>query len=328
VRWQETREITYGESLREALREEMLRDETVFVLGEDVAVHGGDFGVTKGLLEEFGEKRVRDTPISETAIIGLSLGAALVGMRPVAEIMFSDFLGVCMDQILNQVAKMRYMSGGQVKTPMVIRTAFGAGISAGPQHSQSPEAMFMHIPSLQVVIPSNPYDAKGLLKTAIRSDSPTMFFEHKLLYNSKGQVPETEYYVPFGKAEIKREGRDVTVLATALMVNKALSAAQQLEKEGISAEVIDPKTLTPFDKDTLMSSVKKTGRFVVVHEAWKRCGVGAEFASMVAEEAMDYLDAPIRRVAGMEVPAPFSPALEKYVIPNENDIVRAVQEIV
>jgi len=322
------REITYVDALREAIREEMLKDETVFVLGEDIAVHGGDFGVTKGLLEEFGENRVRDTPISETAIVGLSLGAASVGMRPVAEIMFSDFLGVCMDQILNQAAKIRYMSGGQVKTPIVIRTAFGAGVSAGPQHSQSPEAFFMHIPGLQVAMPSNPYDAKGLLKTAIRSDNPVIFFEHKLLYGIKGRVPETEYCVPFGKAEIRRDGKDVTVLATALMVNKALAAAEQLEKEGITAEVIDPKTLTPFDKEVLMNSVKKTGRFVVVHEAWKRCGVGAEFASMVAEEAMDYLDAPVKRVGGLNVPAPFSPALEKYVIPNENDIVKAVREIV
>jgi pyruvate dehydrogenase E1 component beta subunit len=322
------REINYVDALHEAIREEMLRDETVFVLGEDIAVHGGDFGVTKGLLEEFGENRVRDTPISETAIIGLSLGAASAGMRPIAEIMFSDFLGVCMDQILNQVAKMRYMSGGQVKTPIVIRTAFGAGISAGPQHSQSPEAFFVHIPGLQVVIPSNPYDAKGLLKTAIRSDNPVVFFEHKLLYSIKGPVPEAEYCIPFGKAETKREGKDVTILATGLMVNKALAASQKLEREGISAEVIDPRTLEPFDKDALMNSVKKTGRFVVVHEAWRRCGVGAEFAAMVAEELMDYLDAPVKRVCGMSVPAPFSPALEKYVIPNENDIVKAVQEIV
>jgi len=322
------REITFGDALREAIREEMKRDETVFVLGEDIALHGGDFGVTKGLLEEFGETRVKDTPISETAIVGLSLGASSVGMRPVAEIMFSDFLGVCMDQILNQAAKMRYMSGGQVKTPIVIRTAFGAGISAGPQHSQSPEAFFMHIPGLQVVMPSDPYDAKGLLKTAIRSDNPVIFFEHKLLYRYKDQVPETEYTVPFGKAQVKKEGKDVTVLATALMVNKASIAATQLEKEGISLEIIDPRTLAPFDKETLMKSVKKTGRFIVVHEAWKTCGVGAEFASLVAEEAMDYLDAPVKRIGGMNVPTPFSPALEKCVIPNENDIIKAAREIV
>ena len=321
------RKISFGEALREALQEEMRRDETVFVLGEDIALHGGDFGVTKGLLDEFGEKRVRDTPISETAIVGLSLGAASVGMRPVAEIMFSDFLGVCMDQILNQVSKMRYMSGGQVKTPVVIRTAFGAGISAGPQHSQSPEAFFVHIPGLQVVMPSTPYDAKGLLKTAIRNDNAVIFFEHKLLYGVKGNVPEQEYLVGFGEADIKRNGTDVTIVATGLMVKEALAAAETLEKDGLTAEVIDPRTLVPLDEKTLINSVKKTGRAVVVHEAWKRSGFGAEIAAMIMEEAMDYLDAPVKRVGGLNVPTPFSPALEKYVVPNENDIVKAVKEI-
>lgn len=321
------RKISFGEALREALQEEMRRDETVFVLGEDIALHGGDFGVTKGLLDEFGEKRVRDTPISETAIVGLSLGAASVGMRPVAEIMFSDFLGVCMDQILNQVSKMRYMSGGQVKTPVVIRTAFGAGISAGPQHSQSPEAFFVHIPGLQVVMPSTPYDAKGLLKTAIRNDNAVIFFEHKLLYGVKGDVPEQEYLIGFGEADIKRSGTDVTIVATGLMVKEALAAAETLEKGGLAAEVIDPRTLVPLDEKTLINSVKKTGRVVVVHEAWKRGGFGAEIAAMMMEEAMDYLDAPVKRVGGLNVPTPFSPALEKYVVPNENDIVKAVKEI-
>ncbi len=321
------RKISFGEALREALQEEMRRDETVFVLGEDIALHGGDFGVTKGLLDEFGEKRVRDTPISETAIVGLSLGAASVGMRPVAEIMFSDFLGVCMDQILNQVSKMRYMSGGQVKTPVVIRTAFGAGISAGPQHSQSPEAFFVHIPGLQVVMPSTPYDAKGLLKTAIRNDNAVIFFEHKLLYGVKGDVPEQEYLIGFGEADIKRNGTDVTIVATGLMVKEALAAAETLEKDGLAAEVIDPRTLVPLDEKTLINSVKKTGRAVVVHEAWKRSGFGAEIAAMIMEEAMDYLDAPVKRVGGLNVPTPFSPALEKYVVPNENDIVKAVKEI-
>jgi len=321
------RKISFGEALREALQEEMRRDETVFVLGEDIALHGGDFGVTKGLLDEFGEKRVRDTPISETAIVGLSLGAASVGMRPVAEIMFSDFLGVCMDQILNQVSKMRYMSGGQVKTPVVIRTAFGAGISAGPQHSQSPEAFFVHIPGLQVVMPSTPYDAKGLLKTAIRNDNPVIFFEHKLLYGVKGDVPEQEYLIGFGEADIKRNGTDVTIVATGLMVKEALAAAETLEKDGLTAEVIDPRTLVPLDEKALINSVKKTGRAVVVHEAWKRSGFGAEIAAMIMEEAMDYLDAPVKRVGGLNVPTPFSPALEKYVVPNENDIVKAVKEI-
>jgi len=321
------RKISFGEALREALQEEMRRDETVFVLGEDIALHGGDFGVTKGLLDEFGEKRVRDTPISETAIVGLSLGAASVGMRPVAEIMFSDFLGVCMDQILNQVSKMRYMSGGQVKTPVVIRTAFGAGISAGPQHSQSPEAFFVHIPGLQVVMPSTPYDAKGLLKTAIRNDNAVIFFEHKLLYGVKGDVPEQEYLIGFGEADTKRNGTDVTIVATGLMVKEALAAAETLEKDGLTAEVIDPRTLVPLDEKTLINSVKKTGRAVVVHEAWKRSGFGAEIAAMIMEEAMDYLDAPVKRVGALNVPTPFSPALEKYVVPNENDIVKAVKEI-
>ena len=321
------RKISFGEALREALQEEMRRDETVFVLGEDIALHGGDFGVTKGLLDEFGEKRVRDTPISETAIVGLSLGAASVGMRPVAEIMFSDFLGVCMDQILNQVSKMRYMSGGQVKTPVVIRTAFGAGISAGPQHSQSPEAFFVHIPGLQVVMPSTPYDAKGLLKTAIRNDNAVIFFEHKLLYGVKGDVPEQEYLIGFGEACIRRNGTDVTIVATGLMVKEALAAAETLEKDGLTAEVIDPRTLVPLDEKTLINSVKKTGRAVVVHEAWKRSGFGAEIAAMIMEEAMDYLDAPVKRVGGLNVPTPFSPALEKYVVPNEKDIVKAVKEI-
>jgi len=321
------RKISFGEALREALQEEMRRDETVFVLGEDIALHGGDFGVTKGLLNEFGEKRVRDTPISETAIVGLSLGAASVGMRPVAEIMFSDFLGVCMDQILNQVSKMRYMSGGQVKTPVVIRTAFGAGISAGPQHSQSPEAFFVHIPGLQVVMPSTPYDAKGLLKTAIRNDNAVIFFEHKLLYGVKGDVPEQEYLIGFGEADTKRNGTDVTIVATGLMVKEALAAAETLEKDGLTAEVIDPRTLVPLDEKTLINSVKKTGRAVVVHEAWKRSGFGAEIAAMIMEEAMDYLDAPVKRVGALNVPTPFSPALEKYVVPNENDIVKAVKEI-
>jgi pyruvate/2-oxoglutarate/acetoin dehydrogenase E1 component len=321
------RKISFGEALREALQEEMRRDANVFLLGEDIGLQGGDFGVTKGLQAEFGENRVRDTPISETAIVGLSLGAACVGMRPVAEIMFSDFLGVCMDQILNQVSKMRYMSGGQVKTPIVIRTAFGAGISAGPQHSQSPEAFFMHIPGLQVVMPSTPYDAKGLLKTAIRSDNPVIFFEHKLLYSDKGEVPEQEYTLPFGQAEVKREGTDITIISAGLMTKKMLTAAEILNKNGVSAEAIDLRTLTPIDRKTVMTSVKKIGRAVVVHEAWKTCGFGAEIATIIMEEGMDYLDAPVKRVAGLNVPTPFSPALERFVIPNENDIVRAVKEI-
>lgn len=322
------RKITYKEALREALREEMRRDPTVFLLGEDIGRHwGGAFKVTKGLAEEFGDERVRDTPISESAIIGAAVGAAITGTRPVAEIMFGDLTALAMDQIANQAAKIHYMFGGQVKVPLVIRTPFGAGVNIAAHHSQSLEAWFMHVPGLYVAVPSTPYDAKGLLKTAIRGSNPVFFCEHKLLYPMEDEVPETEYTVPFGVADMKREGSDVTIVATLYMVHKALNAAKELEAEGISVEVVDPRTLAPLDKHTIIGSVKKTGRLVVVSEDCKTAGVSAEIAAVVAEEAIDYLDAPIKRVAEPDTPIPFSPPLEQYVIPNEKSIIKAVKEI-
>jgi len=323
------RRITYRDALREALREEMLRDETVFVLGEDVGRYWeGAFRVTKGLAEEFGDERVRDTPISESAIIGVAAGAAITGMRPVAEIMFGDLSALAMDQIANQVAKMRYMFGGQAKVPVVIRTPFGAGVNIASHHSQSLEAWFMHVPGLKIAMPSTPYDAKGLLKTAIRGDDPVMFFEHKLLYPVEGEIPQEEYTIPFGVADVKREGQDITIVATLYMVHKALSAAEILAKEGIDAEVVDPRTLVPLDKQAIVDSVKKTGRIAIVTEDCKTAGVSAEIAAVVAEEALDYLDAPIKRVAEPDTPIPFSPPLEQFVIPNEKSIIKAVKEIV
>jgi len=307
----------------------MLRDETVFVLGEDVGRYWkGAFGVTKGLAEEFGDERVRDTPISESAIIGVATGAAITGMRPVAEIMFGDLSALAMDQIANQAAKLRYMFGGQIKVPLVIRMPFGAGVNIAAHHSQSLEAWFMHVPGLKIAVPSTPYDVKGLLKTAIRDDNPVMFFEHKLLYSVKGPVPEEEYTVPLGVADVKRDGEDVTIIATLYMVHKSLAAAEELSKQGISVEVVDPRTLVPLDKQTIVNSVKKTGRIVIVTEDCRTGGVSAEIAAVVAEEAVDYLDAPVKRVAEPDTPIPFSPPLEKFVIPDENRIIGAVKEVV
>jgi pyruvate/2-oxoglutarate/acetoin dehydrogenase E1 component len=323
------RKITYREALREALREEMQRDSTVFLLGEDIGRYwGGAFKVTEGLAEEFGDERVRDTPISESAIIGTAVGAAITGMHPVAEIMFGDLTALAMDQIANQAAKIRYMFGGQAKCPLVIRTPFGAGVNIASHHSQSLEAWFMHVPGLHVAMPSTPYDAKGLLKTAIRGNNPVFFCEHKLLYPVEGDVPEEEYSIPFGVADVKKEGADVTIVATLYMVHKALNAAKQLEKEGVDAEVVDPRTLTPLDKEAIIRSVKKTGRLVIVSEDCKTAGVSAEIAAIVAEEAIDYLDAPIKRVAEPDTPIPFSPPLEQYVIPDEKAIIRAVKKVV
>lgn len=307
----------------------MNRDKTVFLLGEDIGRYwGGAFGVTKGLAEEFGDERVRDTPISESAIIGVGVGAAITGMRPVAEIMFGDLSALAMDQICNQAAKIRYMFGGQAKVPLVIRTPFGAGVNIASHHSQSLEAWFMHTSGLYVAVPSTPYDAKGLLKTAIRGDNPVFFVEHKLLYPVKGMIPEEDYTVPFGRADVKREGADVTIFATLYMVHKALAAAEKLSEEGISAEVVDPRTLSPLDKSTLVKSVKKTGRIVIVTEDCKTAGVSAEIAAVVAEEALDYLDAPIKRVAEPDTPIPFSPSLEQFVIPDEKSIMKAVKETI
>jgi pyruvate/2-oxoglutarate/acetoin dehydrogenase E1 component len=320
------KEVTYSEALREALREEMRRDETVFIFGEDVR---GAMWCTSRLVEEFGNDRVRDTPISEGAIVGCAIGAARTGLRPVAEIMFDDLLPLAAEQIINQAARMRYMFGEtNTSLPVVIRSVGGSGPGLAGHHSSSLADWFMHIPGLKVAVPSTPYDAKGLLKTAIRGNDPVLFFEHKQLYATRGPVPEEEYTIPLGKADIKREGKDVTIAATSWMVLKALGAAEKLAKDGVSAEVVDPRTLVPLDKKSILDSVKKTGRFVVVHESWKTCGMGSELAAIVAEEALDSLDAPIKRVAAKTAPIPLSPPLEQYVLPSEDDIVKAVREVV
>lgn len=320
------REITYLESIKESMCQEMRRNEDVFILGEDIGVFGGAFGVTRGMIEEFGPDRVRNTPISEDAISGCAVGAALMGMRPILELQFSDFITCAMDNIVNQAAKTRYMFGGKGKVPMVVRTPAGSGVGLAAQHSQSLEAWMAHIPGLKVVQPSTPYDAKGLLKAAMDDDNPVMFYEHKLLYGVKGQVPEEQYSIPLGKADIKRSGTDVTIVATSIMLHRSLEAAAYLEKEGINVEVIDPRTLVPLDEETIINSVKKTGRVVVVHEAVKRGGYGAEIASMIAEsEAFDYLDAPIQRLGGLAVPTPFNSMLEKKVVPQVENIIHAVK---
>ena len=321
------RELTYRDALNEALREEMARDGDVFLLGEDIAEFGGSYKVTQGLMEEFGRERVRNTPISEQAIVGAALGAALIGMRPVAELMYIDFSGVAMDQIVNQVAKVRYMFGGKANTSLVLRTQGGAGRSSAAQHAQSLEAWFVHVPGLKVVMPSTPYDAKGLLKSAIRDDDPVFFIEHKMLYAETGPVPEEEYLIPLGRADVKREGRDATIVSTSRMIHRSLQAAEVLAGEGIEVEVVDPRTLFPLDRETILASIRKTSRLVIVHEAVKRCGWGAEIAAMAAEEAMDYLDAPIRRVAALETPVPFAPNLEDIVIPNVDRIVEGVRAL-
>ena len=320
-------EVTYVESLRRTLREEMERDPSLTLIGEDIGRYGGIFGVTKGLLEEFGHHRVRSTPISESAIIGSALGAAMTGIRTVAEIMYIDFTTCAMDQIVNQVAKMRYMSGGKAKIPLVIRTQGGGGRGNAAQHSQSLEALFLHIPGLKIVMPSTPYDARGLLKAAIRDDNPVMFIEHKLLYATKGSVPDGEYLIPFGQADIKRRGKDVTVITISFMVTKALKAAESLAKEGIEVEVIDLRTLVPLDLETTLQSIRKTNRAVIVHEGCRRGGVGAEIASRISEEAFDYLDAPIERVGSLDVPIPYSEPLEIAVIPGEEKIISAVKKV-
>src|SRR5947209_9390586 len=300
------RQLTYAEALNEALREEMRRDPAVFVMGEDVAVWGGGgvFGVTKGLVDEFGTQSVRDTPSSEEAIAAVAIGAAATGSRPVAEIMYVDFIGLAMEPIVNQAAKLRYMFGGKAKVPVVIRAQEGAGRGNAAQHSQSLEAWFCHIPGLKVVTPSTPADAKGLLKSAIRDDNPVIFLEHKALYFAKGPVPEGDYTVPFGVAHVKREGKHVTVVGVHTMVGKALTAAEQLAEEGIELEVIDPRTLVPLDEQTIIDSVKKTGRLIVTHEAYTRGGYGAEIISRVVNSAFDYLDAPPQRVCDRVVPVP------------------------
>jgi pyruvate/2-oxoglutarate/acetoin dehydrogenase E1 component len=320
------REITYLEAVREAMSQMMRENDDVFILGEDIGVYGGAFGVTRGMIEEFGPERVRNTPISESGIAGAAVGAALTGMRPILELQFSDFITIATDQIVNQAAKIRYMYGGKGKVPMVLRTPAGSGTGAAAQHSQSLEAWMTHIPGLKVIQPSTAYDAKGLLRAAIEDDNPVIFYEHKLLYRTKSDVPEEAYSLPIGKADIKRQGKDVTIVATSIMVHKALEAAEKLKEEGIDVEVVDPRTLVPLDIETIAGSVKKTGRLVVVHEAVKRGGFGAEIVSQVMEsDAFDYLDAPIQRLGGLAVPIPYNPVLEKSAVPQLEDIISAVK---
>lgn len=318
------RETRYIRAITEALNEEMARDGNVFVIGEDVGGPGGAFSATKGLLETFGERRVKDTPISESAIVGLAVGAAIRGLRPVVEIMFADFLTVCMDQIVNQMAKTRYMSGGMYGLPIVIRTPCGGGLNAGPQHSQCLESWFAHVPGLKVVMPSTPHDAKGLLKSSIRDGNPVIFFENKALYAMKGEIPDGEYLVPLGKAEVKRTGGDVTVVAASRMVHEALEAAKVLSEEGIDAEVIDLRTINPLDKETVFRSVANTSRLVIAHEAVKEFGIGAEIAATVCEEMMDRLAAPVVRIGAPFAPVPFN--LEKAYLPGAADVVRAARK--
>jgi pyruvate/2-oxoglutarate/acetoin dehydrogenase E1 component len=323
------REITYREALKEALREEMRADERVFLIGEDIAdPFGGAYKVTLGLSEEFGCERVMQTPISEQGLIGAALGAALTGQRPVAELMYIDFCTMAMDQIANQAAKIRYMSGGQARVPLVIRTQGGLGRSSAAHHAQSLEAWFVHLPGVLVAMPSTPYDAKGLLKTAIRLDDPVIFIEHKLLYNTTGPVPDEEYTIPFGVADVRREGTDCTVVATSMAAVKALRAAEMLQQEGISVEVVDPRTLFPLDIDAIVRSVQKTSRLVVAHEAPERGGFAGEVVAQVAERAFGSIDAPIQRVCAPSVPTPFARHLEDYITVDEHKIADRVRALV
>ncbi|TET26866.1 alpha-ketoacid dehydrogenase subunit beta [Candidatus Aerophobetes bacterium] len=314
------REITYGEAAIEAIGEEMEKDDRIFYMGEDVGRFGGSYGTTKGLWERFGDDRVKDTPMSEAAMVGYALGAAITGMRPVVEIMFVDLLCLAMDQIVNQVAKIHYMFGGKAKVPLVIRVPFGGLRRAAGQHSQHLEAWFLHTPGLKIVVPSDPYHVKGLLKTAIRENNPVMCLEHILLYQIRGGVPEGDYTLPIGKAQIKREGKDVTVVSYSLMLHRCLSVAEKLHKQGIEVEVIDLGSLHPLDMETVVASVKKTNRVAIVHQACLTGGVGAEVGIRITEAAFDYLDAPVKRIAARDVPVPFSPVLEDFVVPTEERI--------
>ncbi len=322
-----TREITLGQAIREALAEELRRDPRVFVIGEDVAEAGTPFKVLAGLVEEFGPERIIDSPISEPGITGMGVGAAMTGMHPVVDIMFGDFLGLAMDQIVNQAAKVHYMSGGKLKAPLVIRTTLGATRRSAAQHSQSLHAWVSHVPGLKVVLPSTPYDAKGLLKTAIRDDNPVVYFEDKMMYQLKGPVPEEEYLIPFGVADIKREGADITIIATSSMVQVALAAADTLQQIGISAEVVDPRTTFPLDKDALIASAKKTSRAIVMDEGYERYGVTAEIASIIADGAFYYLDAPVKRLGAMDVPVPFSPVLEDQTVPTADAVTELAKTL-
>jgi pyruvate/2-oxoglutarate/acetoin dehydrogenase E1 component len=322
------RELFFGEAIKEALAEELRRDPTVFMLGEDIAEAGTTFKVLNGLVEEFGKERVLDTPISEPGFTGLAVGAAMTGLRPVVDIMFGDFSGLIMDQVANQAAKIHYMSGGKLKVPMVLRTTMGAGRRSAAQHSQSLHAWYSHIPGLKVIVPATPYDAKGLMKSAIRDDNPVVILEDKMMYKTvKGLVPSEEYTIPIGVADVKHEWSDITLVATSSMVYVALDAAKMLEEIGISAEVVDPRTLVPLDKRTIVDSVRKTSRAIVIDEGYEQYGVTAEIASVIADEAFYYLDAPVKRIGAMNVPIPFSPALEDLTIPNAKGVVEMARSL-
>jgi len=325
------REITYLEAINEALMEEMARDEKVFIMGEDIGVGygGGIFGATKGLLDKFGPERVIDTPISESAIAGCAVGAALIGYRPIVEFMFSDFMTIAMDQIVNLAAKMRWSMGGDKGIPVVYRGAYGGGVGAALQHSQTFEAWFAHVPGLKVVLPSTPADAKGLLKAAVRDDDPVIFLEHKFLYRQlKGPVPEGDYLVPIGKGDVKREGKDITIIAYSAMVQRALEAANVLGKEGISVEVVDPRAILPLDEEIILKSVEKTGKAVIVHEAPTFGGFGGEIAALLADKGFDYLDGPVKRVGGLFCPIPFSLTMEQLYLPSVDRIIQAARELI
>jgi len=321
------REIEYREAIREAVIEEMDRDPKVFLIGEDIGKYGGAFRAYKGLLEKYGPDRVINTPISEAAIIGAGIGAAVTGYRPISELMFIDFAALAMDQIVNQAAKIRYMTGDNLNVPLVIRTQGGAGRGVAAQHSQSLEAWFYHVPGLKVVMPATPYDVKGLLKTAVRDNNPVIFIEHKMIYLNKGPVPQEEYLIPFGVADIKREGSDVTIFAYSNMVFKSLQAAVELEKEGINCEIFDPRTLVPLDEEALIKSVKKTGRLVIVSEACQRGSIASDICAKINQKAFDYLDAPVKIVAGLNTPIPYNATLEQACIPHKENIISAVKEI-
>ena len=324
------RVITYKEAIREAIREKMIEDERVFIIGEDIGVYGGAFGVTMGLIDEFGPKRVVDAPMSEASFTGLAIGASILGLRPIVEIMFADFLTFTADQIINQAAKLRFMTGGQVKKiPLVVRSPQGSGTGAASQHSQNTEAWFFNIPGLKIVVPSNPYDAKGLLKSSIEDNNPVIFLEHKLLYSLKGEVPEEDYRVPLSKTKIVKEGSDITVVSTSIMVQRAIQASEILEREGISVEVIDPRTIKPMDMEPIIESVKKTHRLLVVYEGCLTGGIGGEIVSRIVESpAFLYLDAPIMRIGGKDIPIPYNRNLEKLSVPQVEDIVKKAREIV
>ena len=322
------RELTYADALREALREEMLRDPRVVLMGEEIGVFEGVYKVTRGLLKEFGPGRVRDTPISEAAIAGAAVGAALAGLRPVAEIMYMDFVTICLDQIATNAAKMRFMSGGKLKVPFVLRTQYSLGRMHGAQHSQFYPSIFFQVPGLKIVLPSTPHDAKGLLKASIRENNPVIFIESGALYRTKGPVPEEEYLLPLGQCDIKRNGDDLTIVAVSRVVSEALAAAAKLEEQGITTEVIDPRTIQPLDSNTIVESVKKTGRLIIASDDVRSGGIGSEIAAIVVEEAFDSLDSPILRVASADMPIPFSPPLEQAYMPNAQKIIEAAKKLI